>query len=121
MSKEKKEERVLPIKITDNQTGAVYELDFNREAISFAEKRKFIPSEVTDFPEEKFPEIFYYSFRMNHKNMSRAQTDNLYSRLGGFSVEFLERLLKLYNQAAMANIVEETEDMGKNGNMTVEL
>ena len=116
-----KEEKVLPIKITDKENNAVYELDFCRESVRFAEQRKFILNEVTYFPEEKFPEIFYYAFRKNHKNLSRAQTDAFYKRLGGFSVEFLERLLKLYNQAQMANVVDGTEDMGKNGNMTVEL
>lgn len=116
------EDRINPIRITDNDTGTVYELDFSRDSVRFAEQRQFKLDEVTDYPETKFPELFFYAFRKNHKNISRAQTDAFYKRLGGFSGQFLERLIMLYNQAALSNnVVEETEDMGKNGNMSVEL
>ena len=120
--KETGEERVNPARINDNENGAVYELDFSRDSVRFAENRGFKMDEVTDFPETKFKELFYLAFRKNHRNLSRTQTDKLYERLGGFSAEFLERRIMLYNQAALSNnIVAETADMGKNGNMTVEL
>lgn len=116
------EERVRPITITDKTTGAVYELDFSRESIKFAEARGFETDDVLKFPVTKFPELFYYSFRKNHRNMSRSQTDALYDRIGGFTPEALERFLLLYSQAATANnIIEDGEEMGKNGNVTVEL
>lgn len=114
-------ETVQPIIITDNKTGTTYTLDFSRDSILFAENRGFKPEEVTVYPVSKFPELFYYAFRMHHKNMARNQTDKLYERLGGFSEKFLTRLLELYNQAALSNnIVLDDEDMGKNGDMTVE-
>lgn len=115
-------ERVPSIKVTDKRDGMVYELDFNREAIKFAEARGFKPEEVAEFPATKFPELFYYAFRMHHRGLSRGQTDIIYDRLGGVSPAFLERLVLLYNQALTANnVVEETSDMGKNGDMEVEL
>jgi len=115
-------ERVDSIHITDNLSGEVYELDFNREAVVFAENRGFQLSDVTEFPVSKLPELFFYSFRWHHRNVSKQKTDRLYERLGGLSTDFIERLVLLYNQAAMSNtIADSTEDMGKNGNLAVEL
>jgi len=118
----KTDERVKPIKITDNETGKVYELDFCRESVRFAEQRGFEPEDVAKYPVTKFPEFFFYAFRMHHREVARSQTDRLFERLGGFSPNFLERLVLLYNQALTANnVVESDEDMGKNGNLGVEL
>ena len=115
-------ERVNPIRITDKKSGEVYELDFDKSAILFAEGRGFELDEVAKFPVTKLPELFYYAFRMHHKGLSKGQTDALYERLGGFSPAFLERLVTLYNQAQLSNnVVDDTEEMGKNGNMAVEL
>ena len=122
MTESKKPERVPSVKIADNETNTTYELDFCRDSIRFAEQRGFDVEEVVKFPVTKFPELFFYAFRMNHRSLARTQTDALYKRLGGYSPEFLDRLLLLYDQARMANnVVEETEDMGKNGNLVVEL
>ena len=115
------EERISPITIHDNETGSVYTLDFCRESIRFAEERKFDIEDVAKYPETMFPTFFFYAFRMHHKNLARSQTDALYKRLGGFSGAFLERLILLYNQAITANnVVENNEDLGKNGNLAVE-
>lgn len=115
-------DRVDSIHITDNLSGEVYELDFNREAIVFAEDRGFQLEDVTKYPVKKLPELFFYSFRMHHRNVSKAKTDKLFERLGGVSPDFVERLILLYNQATMYNtIAESTEEMGKNGDLAVEL
>ena len=116
------EERVDSIKVTDNRTGMVYELDFNRESIVFAEDRGFQLSDVAKYPVSKLPELFFYAFRAHHRNVSKANTDRLLERLGGMSPQFIERLILLYNQAMLSNnIADSTEDMGKNGEMAVEL
>ncbi len=116
------EERINSIKITDDRTGEVFELDFNRESVVFAEERGFLLDDVGKFPVTKFPEFFYYAFRAHHRSVSRHKTDSLYERLGGMSSDFLERLILLYNQArATNNVVETTDEMGKNGGMSVEL
>lgn len=116
-----KNDRVQPIKLTDNETNETYELDFSRESIKFAEARGFKVDEVVDYPVTKFPEFFFYALRMHHKNLSRTQTDALYEKLGGYTAKFLERLMMLYNQAALANNIIEDEDAAKNAHMTVEM
>lgn len=116
-----KNDRVQPIKLTDNDTNETYELDFSRDSIRFAEQRGFKVDEVTDFPVTKFPEFFFYAFRMHHRNLSRTQTDALYEKLGGYTPKFLERLIMLYNQAALANNIVEDEDAAKNAHVTVEM
>ena len=119
-------DRIPPIFIDDHNTGETYTLDFNRDSVVFAEARGFEIDNVLKFPETGFREIFFLAFRMHHGpkngNISRTKTDAIYASLGGFSPEFLERLIMLYNQAAQSNnIVETTEEMGKNSNMTVKL
>jgi len=116
-------ERVKPLRITDNDTGNVYELDFCRESIAFAEGREFQLEDVTNFPVTGIPKLWYYAFRMNHKNLARSQTDALLEKLGGLTDEMLERLLLLYNQAALSNssVFQSKDDLAKNAKVTVEL
>lgn len=114
--------RVKPLKITDHGTNTAYTLDFSRDSIRFAEAREFKINEVSDYPVTKIPELWYYAFRMNHKNLSRTQTDALLEELGGVTPAILERLVSLYVQAAESNnIIQTEEDMGKNSRVTVEL
>lgn len=123
MSKEIKntEDRVNPIRITDNDTGAVYELDFNRDAIRFAEAREFELEHIKRYPHTKIPEFFFYAFRKNHKKLAKSQTDDLLEKIGGVTPEILERLILLYNQAALTHVIATDEDGAKNESVTVEL
>lgn len=122
MSKENmNEDRIAPAKLTDVDTGEVYMLDFSRESIKFAEDRKFKMSEISDFPVTRIPEFFFYAFRKNHKRVSRSQTDALLEKLGGVSSELLERLIQLYNQAALTHLIALDEDDEKNVTVTVDL
>ena len=123
MSKEIKnmEERVKPIRITDNDAGKTYELDFNRDAIRFAEMREFELDHIKRYPNTKIPELFFYAFRKNHKNLSKSQTDDLLEKIGGVTSEILERLILLYNQAALTHVIATEEDSQKNESVTVEL
>ena len=116
-------ERVNPLRFTDNETGNTYELDFSRESIAFAEGREFRLEDVTDFPVTKIPTLWYFAFRKNHKNVARSQTDALLDKIGGLTDEMLERLLLLYNQAALSNsnVLQTKEDLEKNARVTVEL
>ena len=120
------DERIPAIELKDGNTGETYTLDFNRESVKFAEDRGFEVDNVLKFPVSNFPELFFYAFRMHHGpkhgNISKIQTDKIYDALGGFSPEFLNRLILLYNQAAYSNnAVETTEEMGKNSGWTVTL
>lgn len=115
------DERVKPIRITFTRTGEVYELDFSRDSVRFAESRAFDPQELTKYPSTKIPEFWFYAFRKNHKKLSRQQTDKLLEEIGGVTPEMLERLGLLYAQAAQSNNFQDQEDFEKNGAATVEM
>ena len=115
------DERVNPIKLTNNKTGEVYELDFNRETLFVMDRDGFKIEEVADYPATNIPKLFFYSFRKNHRKMTKAQTDRILQEvLHGVTPKILERLILLYNQAATANNVQEDEDLEKNLDVTVE-
>lgn len=99
-----------------------FTLEFNRESIKFAEMRGFKIDDVSSFPMTKVPELFFYAFRMHHKNISREKTDKLlFEELGGIPEGLIERLGELYAQPFEAlNIVEEGEER-KNSKWAVEL
>ncbi len=116
----------IPAITLNSPDGTTYTLDFNRDTVAFAESRGFEVDNVLKFPVTYFPELFYLAFRMHHGpkngNITRFKTDEIYEALGGFSPEFLQTLLGLYNQAAYSNnAVEKTEEMGKNSGWTVTL
>lgn len=119
-------ERVKSIRLTDHtgvlgQAGEVYELDFSRDAVRFAESRGFKLGDVEDYPVTKIPEIFYYAFRMHHRNIAREKTDALLEVWHGVPENVLRRLIELYNQAQMSNNFQFDEDAEKNSSVTVEL
>lgn len=114
-------DRINPARVTENSTGKVYELDFSRESVRFAENRGFAVDEITKFPVTHIPELFYYAFRKNHKNVARSQTDAILEDMGGVSAKLLERLMQLYNQAALTHVIASEEDAEKNTKVTVEL
>ena len=115
-------ERINPIRITDNDTGKVYELDFSRESVRFVENQGFKIEETFDFPNVNIPKLFYYAFRKNHRNVSLDQSDKLLDKMGGLTEKIAIRLVDLYRQATMANnIIQENEDLEKNSRVTVEL
>lgn len=124
MNKEKVvpiEDRVRPVRLV-GENGDEYILDFSRDSVRFAEQRGFKPDEVLDFPATKIPEMFFYAFRKNHKNLAKNQTDKiLEEELGGMTEALLTRLMQLYNQAALTHVVVTDEEAAKNARMTVEL
>ena len=115
------EDRVKPVKVQDHVSSNTYELDFSRESVKFAESRGFKLDEVTDFPATKIPELFWYAFRKNHKNMALNQTSEILERMGGVTPALLGRLSQLYNQAALTHLIISDEDAAKNEEVTVEL
>ena len=94
-------DKVKPIKLTDTATGETYILEFNREAVRFAEARGFSITEVDKFPMTIY-DFFFYAFRMHHKNVSREKTDKLiddgFGGIAGIPEGMLERLVELYAQ-----------------------
>ena len=114
----KGENKVNPIRITA-ENGETYTLEFSRESVKFAEDRKFNITELTDYPQTNIPALWFYAFRMHHKNLARTQTDKILEDLGGLTKEEIERLVLLYNQPNESLII--LEGGRKNARMTVEL
>lgn len=111
----------MPVRVSDNETGTAYELDFSRESVKFAENRGFKLDEITVYPVTRIPELFYYAFRKNHKNVARSKTDALLDGMGGVTTALLERLIQLYQQAGFTHLINTEEDEQKNAKVTVEL
>ena len=116
------QDHVQPARLTDDQTGQVYELDFSRESVVFAERNKFKLEEAIEYPVTGMSDLFYYSFRKNHRNVSREKTDKMIARWGGGVPEKLvKRLIQLYQQAQASNAIQVDEDAEKNSGLTLEL
>ena len=114
-------DRIKPIRLTMKATGEVYELDFSRDSVRFAESRGFDPSDVQKYLGTKVDELWYYAFRMHHKSLSMQQTSKIKSDMGGITPEILERLILLYAQAVQSNNIQDEEDFAKNSVATVEM
>lgn len=112
-------ERVKPIIIHDEEVGEDYTLEFNRETVMWAESRGFDIEDISKYTMTKVPELFYYAFRMHHKNISRAETDRiLFEKLGGLPEGVGERLCELY--AVPFKALNAKENNVKNPKVTVE-
>jgi hypothetical protein len=112
-------EQVRPIIIHDEENNIDYTLEFNRDSIRFAEARGFDIDDVGKYPMSKLPELFFYAFRMHHKNVSREKTDRiLFDDLGGMPDGMAERLGALYGVPFEA--LTSGEEKPKNPRMTVE-
>lgn len=117
---EDKKPEIKPI-VLRNNVGDVYILEFNRDSIKFAEARGFKAQTLEEgISMSAIEDLFFYSFRMHHPNMSKANTDKiLYDELGGLNQAIIERLAELY--LAPFNTLVATGDSAKNSKMTVEL
>jgi len=121
MAKNEVNEQVRPIILHDTETETDYTLEFDRDSVRFAEARGFDIDEVKKFPMTKIPELFYYAFRMHHKNVSREKTDKiLFDVLGGMPPGMSERLGALY-AAPFEALMSDNENTAKNSRMTVEM
>lgn len=117
------DDRINPIRITDKESGETYELDFNRESVKFMANQGFVMDDnFIDLIATKGEELWYYSFRANHRRLSRNQTDKLYEKMGGLTPKLIKRLMELYQQALMSNkIVQDDDELEANPLVTVEL
>jgi len=101
MAKRVENEEIRPLILHDTETGMDYTLEFNRESVMFAEQRGFKIDDVGDYPMSKTYELFYYAFRMHHRNISREKTDKIINEdwggIGGIPDGVLERLGLLYS------------------------
>ena len=117
------DERVSPAYVTDNDLGIKYTLDFNRESVIFAQNRGFSLTDeyVNEHLRTVYEDLFYYAFRMYHRNVARANVDKLREKWGGLPNKLIERLALLYGQALTANNIQDDEESAKNASVTLEL
>ena len=120
MASKEMNEQVKPIVLHDEENKKDYTLEFDRETVQWCEQRGFKIEDVGDYSLTKVPELFFYAFRMHHKNISRERTDRiLFEDLGGLPKGMLERLIQLY--AAPYEALNAARDgAAKNPKMTVE-
>lgn len=106
-------EKVKPIILTDVATGEKYTLDFNRDTVRFAEARGFAIMDVEKFPMTIY-DLFFYAFRMHHRNVPREKTDKLiddgFGGIAGLPGAMVERLVELYAQTFGTTLVEDEEN-----------
>ena len=113
-------EQVKPIILHDTENQKDYTLEFDRETVDWCERRHFDIDEVVKYPMSLGADLFFYSFRMHHKNVSRERTDRiLFDDLGGWPEGMLERLIQLY-AAPYEALNAAREGAAKNPKMTVE-
>lgn len=120
----KKDEKLKPILLRDPKTNEVmYTLEFTRHSVQLAEKRGFVATDIFDKPASMIPELFFYSFLANHKNMTKSASDKVLDEMlgGKLSAAAIERLSGLYAQVATSHILGEDEETPKNAQLTVEL
>ena len=94
-----RKEPVRPLVLRDTETGMTYTLEFSRDTVRYAEGRGFKYADVADFPMTGIYDLFWYAFRMHHKNISREKTDRIIDDWGGIEnipEGVLERLGQLY-------------------------
>lgn len=117
------EQRVDPIYLTDNETGEEYILDFCKESVKFMHSKRFAPDEDTiNYVGDLGYDFWFYAFRMHHKGVPRNKTDALLDKMGGLTVEIIQRLFGLYNQALFSNhVIQSQEELEKNSKVTVKL
>lgn len=116
-------ERIPEVKVTFNETGEEYILDFSRKTAAFAQARGFDPEHLFAKCTTEIPNLFYYAMQKNHGNLGRNQVDKLREKLFplGLPQMLIERLVELYLQAATVEVITTDEEYEKNAVTTVEM
>lgn len=116
---EKKDKKVVkPIKITDTTSNITYTLEFNRESVMYAERQGFNITELQQKSLSGSLDLWVYSFRANHKGVSRETALKLLEDMGGMPEGLLERLVELYAEPYKVLIPD--EENSKNAKVVVE-
>lgn len=114
-------DKVMPIKITDKDTGRTYILEFNRDTISIAEQAGFNWDDFPKMVATYTPIIWYCAFRMHDRRISLAETDKILDQIGGLTGDIVKRLRDLWNQGLAPLVNDDEEDAEKNAKWEVDL
>lgn len=114
------DEKIIPITITDADTGNAYILEFNAESVKFAESRGFDIDDVPKYPVSKVQELFYYAFRMHHKMLPKEKIDKIYENILPLPEGMVARMRQLYLIPLTNMFTSDGESERKNTRMTVQ-
>jgi len=108
-----------PIRLTDNKTHKVYQLDYDRATCILAERAGLVWDELTVKPAFTITLAWYLAFRKNHPQVTEPEATRMLRDLGGITPEIIGKLRHLYDNglAGLMNLDGEV----KNAKMTVEL
>lgn len=118
MSKEKTNVKPVELEIGDK----VYTLDFTRNSIKYAEQHGFAMRE--DFGEKPVSDmtnLFYFSFRANHPEVTEEESDEIFEMLKGQAMPVITRLAELYAAQYVSLFGDESDGEAKNSNVKVRL
>lgn len=111
--------RIAPIKLKFKD-GNEYTLEFSRESVVEAEDGGFSRFDYTDKIMKRTRELFYYSFKMHHPDITMEETDKiLFEDLGGMMDGMMDRLTDLFNNPY--NTLVNEDNKPKNPNLTIQM
>ena len=108
-----------PIRLTDQKTHRVYQLDYSREVVIMAERAGLVWDELTVKPAFTITLAWYLAFRKNHPSVTEQDASRMLKDLGGITPEIIGKLRHLYDNA-LAGLMNLDGD-SKNATVTVEL
>lgn len=111
---------VKPIKLTDNDNGKVYTLEFNREAVIWCENKGVRLNNLNDITLNTIQTIWVGAFKYHHPEVSQTLALKLLDEVK-LSQKAIERLLELYALPYNTLLLDEDNGESKNSRMVVEI
>lgn len=108
-----------PIRLTDQKTHRVYQLDYSRETVILAERAGLSWDELTNKPAFTITLAWFLAFRKNHPQVTEAEASRMLRDLGGITPELIGKMRHLYDNA-IVGLMNLDGDAGKNATVTVE-
>lgn len=98
-----------PIIIT-MEDGKEYTLEFDREAVTYAERIGFSMDDIDSKMMNRVPELFWLAFRKNHPKVTKKEADHiLFDELGGAWEALITRLGELFADGYTSLVNEEEQ------------
>lgn len=90
------------------EDGKEYRLEFDRKTVEYSERMGFNTDDIEHKMMIRVPELFWFSFRKNHPEVTKEESDKiLFDELGGTTEQMTERLVQLYADAYMSLVNNE--------------
>ena len=102
--------------ITFEHDNKVYTLEYTLRTASRANEDGFVLDEMGDKPALMIPKLVYWAFVARHKNITRVQTEEIYSWIRD-KTGFVTALAEMYAEAVNA-LIDDEDDSG-NANWTL--